>query len=129
MTKKSLSIPSPFTEIRPVDQNDKWCRFAKPKDGVAPWGYVLVMPTPKGNFKLDCLSGYVIRTMEKQGQFFLQVYMTRYQLRQYGINYKELQFEQMNRQKKSKIDRKVRKKNRHIINMVNFKKRSTNFDL
>ena len=95
---KNLTLLPPFIEIREVVRQDKWCRFSrrKPWDTTeeAPFGYVMVMPTPKADLKLAVLARYIVlRTNEKQGKFYLQVHLTRYQIRQYGIDHKAIEFE------------------------------------
>ena len=119
---KNLTLLPPFIEIREVVRQDKWCRFSRRKSWdtteEAPFGYVMVMPTPKADLKLEILKNYVVlRTNEKQGKFYLQVRLTPYQIRQYGIDNKSIEFEE-----KKKKGKKVKKSRRHILNMRNFNK-------
>lgn len=110
-------------EIREVTRKDKWCRFArrKPFDTTekAPFGYIISIPTPKKDIKLEFLKNHVVlRTKEKQGIFFLQVHLTKDEIRNYGINNKPIEFEE-----KRKKGKKVKKIRRHVLNLCNFNKR------
>jgi len=119
---KILTPPPPFIEIREVTHQDKWCRISRRKSldttEEAPFGHILVMLTPKVNVKLEILKNYVVlRTNEKKGKFYLQVHLTQYQIRRYGIDNKAIEFEG-----KKKKGKKVKRLRRHILNMRNFNK-------
>lgn len=124
ISKKEQKEERDIYNIRPVTNQDKWCRFhsdlARKMNDEAPFGYVVIIPNYKAKVHIDLeFYGKVIRTKICNKTLYFQVSATRKDIEEYmkNIYVINIKRESINKKVKTKKGKRNKKVSRNILNI------------